>query len=137
MRRLLVSLAALSMLLALTAGPVAAGRPDTGCPAAASGFKAFPVDLDWELGDPLPAPGADPWWDMTLAGFAAEGLTPEQAAALVGVSSVEELYALVLAGLRGLDRNGDGEICGKPFPAHQQGMAAFFFNAIDNNARAR
>ena len=137
MRRRSMAICLLVILLVGAAAPVLAAKPDRGCPGGQSDFVAYPVNRDWQLGDPLPQPGEDPWWDQTLAGFAAEGYSPQAAAELLGVATVAELYGLIVGGLTGLDRNGDGWICGKPFPEHQQGMEAYFYNAIDNNARAR
>jgi hypothetical protein len=45
------------------------------------------------------------------------------------------LYALVVSGWLGWDRNGDRMICVQRFPSGQQGKPAFFWNVIDNNAQ--
>lgn len=133
-RRSTPYLAAVFLLLALTVPAAAAD----GCPAAASGFRYGGVDWEWELGDGVPAPGDDLLWDITvIAGGFAEGLTPQELAEVFGVATVEELYAGVLAGWRGLDKNGDPGICFRPFPSQGQGFPAYFSNFIDNNARAR
>jgi hypothetical protein len=127
----------LALVLSLSVGATAsvlAGSPQRGCPASASGFEVFAIDP--VVGDGLPAPGENAWWDMTLLGLAEEGLTPQQAAADFGFASVEELYEFIQANLRGLDKNGDNSFCAKPFPPHQNGQPAYFFNAVDNKARA-
>lgn len=131
-RRILLSLAFVLSISSFAATGVAAA-PDRGCGAASSGFTTFEVDL-------LGGDGIDPtnaWWVQTVAGLAAEGFTTvDEAAAAFGVADAEALYELVMAGLRGLDRNGDGLFCAKPFPATRIGQPAYAFNAVDNNARA-
>ena len=134
MRRLALSMAvALSVSLLVATSVVAA--PAKGCPAGASGFTVFQIDP--VPGDGIAAPGENAWWDQTLAGIAEEGQTPEQAAADFGFASVEELFEGIMEALRGLDRNGDNQFCAKPFPDTEGGQLAYFFNAIDNQARAR
>lgn len=135
MRRATLSLAIAICWSAIVVGAAAAAPPDKTCPGGESGFNAYGFLTDWELGDGVPAPGVDEWWDLTVAGLAAEGLTPDTAAPLFGFASAEELYAAINANLHGLDKNDDGSICAKPFPDHQNGQLAFIFNAIDNNAR--
>ena len=133
MRRLGLSIAvAFSLSLLMAASAVAA--PAKSCPAAASGFTVFQIDP--VPGNGLPAAGENAWWDQTLAGIAEEGQTPEGAAAAFGFSSVEELFEGVMEALRGLDKNDDNEFCAKPFPDTERGQLAYFFNAVDNNARA-
>ena len=134
MARLRISLLAAPVLLLALSAPVSAAG---GCPASASGFRVGPVDWEWEPGDPVPQPGTDLLWDVTVvAGAAAEGLTIGQLASLFGAGSVEGLYALVLDGWRGLDRNGDGVVCFKPFPAHSNGLPAYFSNFVEGNSRS-
>ncbi len=115
----------------LTASAVAAA-PDRGCPAGASNFTTFEID-------PTVGDGIDPnnaWWVQTVAGLAVEGMTPDEAAVAFGVADAEALYEFIMVALRGLDKNGDNLFCAKPFPSHQNGQLAFFFNAVDNKARA-
>jgi hypothetical protein len=130
-RRPISYLAATILLLALAMPATAAN----GCPAAASGFQYGAVDWEWELGDPLPAPGDDLLWDVGVAGGAAEGLSVEDLAAIFGVATVDELYEGVLAGWRQLDKNMDGGVCFRPFPDQGQGFPAYFSNFVDTNAR--
>ena len=135
MRRAAISFA-IAMCLSVTAvGAAAAGPPDKTCPGGDSGFQSYGFLIDLEVGDGVPAAGVDEWWDLTVAGLAAEGLTPETAAALFGFASALDLYAAINANLHGLDNNDDGSICAKPFPDQQNGKPAFIFNAVDNNAR--
>lgn len=127
---------ALATVLVVTAAGAAAAAPSAkGCPNAASGFASIELNFTWTPGQPIPAPGEDAWWDLTVAGLAAEGLTPASAATLFGFASALELYEFVVLGIRGLDRNGDHAICWKNFPEHDNGTPAFIFNAVDNNAR--
>ncbi|MBA2313855.1 MAG: hypothetical protein H0V87_00585 [Chloroflexi bacterium] len=120
-------------LLVVVAAPADAAPADRSCPASPSGFTVFWIDP--VPNDGLADPGENAWWDMTVAGILEEGMTPEQAAAAFGFGSVEALYEFVQEALRGLDKNDDLAFCAKPFPAHQNGKLAFFFNAVDNNAR--
>ena len=71
-----------------------------------------------------------------VQGVAAEGMTVEEAAAAFGFASAEDLYGVALEGWRSLDKNGDGLICFKSFPEHQNGKPAFFSNFVDSNAKA-
>jgi hypothetical protein len=103
------------------------------CPPAVSGFTAYPVA--GSVGDPAPDPGEDPLWDLLAASAAEEGLTLQDLVALSGSGSLDGLYAFVVGGWLGLDRNGDRMICVQRFPSHQQGVPAFIWNGIDNNAQ--
>jgi hypothetical protein len=134
MRRFALALA-ISLSLSLVAAGVASasGKPDKLCPQ--SDFQPIALDTSWQPGDGVPDPGVDAWWDLTVAGFAAAGLTPADAAALYGFDSVEALYASVNGGILGVDKNGDGLVCWKGHPDQQNGQPPYFFNAIDNNAR--
>jgi hypothetical protein len=120
------------LLMLLTVAPASAAD---GCPAASSGFHAGAVNWDWQAGDPIPV-GDFLWEETVLAGLAAEGLTIEDALAIFGVGTAEELYGLVLEGWRGLDVNMDGTICFRPYPEQQDVWPAYYSNFIDNNARA-
>jgi hypothetical protein len=133
MRRVGASLALAVCMAAGTIGVVSAA-PDKGCPDVASGFQSIGLNFTWQSGDPVPAPGEDAWWDLTLAGFAAEGETPESQAAALGLGSVDELYEFVVLGIRGVDKNGDGSICWKAYPDASNPQPAYFFNVTDGNA---
>ena len=127
---------ALAFVLTLaTAGIALAAPPEKGCPNEKSGFAAIDLNFTWMPGDPIPGPGGDAWWDLTVAGLAAEGLAPDTAAPLFGFASAAELYEFVVLGIRGVDKNGDGAICWKNNPVHDNGAPAYFFNVIDTNAR--
>lgn len=127
---------ALAIVLVVgAAGTALAAPPEKGCPNAASGFASIELNFTWTSGQPIPAPGEDLWWDLTVAGLAAEGLTPATAAPLFGFASAAELYEFVVLGIRGVDKNGDGAICWKNFPEHDNGTPAFIFNVVDTNAR--
>ena len=132
MRRVLGSIGLAACLLAGAVAPAFAAPPAKTC--SQGGFQAYALNLTWQHGDPVPGPG-DEWWALTLTGIAAEGLTPEAAATLFGFDTVDALYEAVLLGIRGLDKNGDGAVCAKPFPEHANGQPAYIFNAVDGNAR--
>ena len=134
MRRLVASLAALAFLVGSTAS-VAAAPPPKSCPPGASGYVAVPVDWAWKFGDGLPPAGDDPAWDRALAGFAAEGLTAEEVAALFGFASVEELYGFALDDRRAIDRDANGWVCLKDLP-DTPGIPTFIFQFVDDRAAA-
>ncbi len=118
-----------------SAGIALAAPPAKGCPNEASGFATVDLNFTWMPGHPIPGPGGDAWWDLTVAGLAAEGLTPDTAAPLFGFATAEELYEFVVLGIRGVDKNGDHAICWKAFPDHDNGTPAYIINVVDNNAR--
>jgi hypothetical protein len=132
MRRLLASLAALSVLL-VSAAPALAAPPSKACPPGASGYAAVPVDWVWQPGDGLPAAGDDPAWDLALAGIAAEGFTAEEVAELFGLGSVEELYGFALDDRRAIDRDANGWVCLKDLP-DTPGIPAFIFQVVNDRA---
>ena len=132
MRRAGLSFAVAVCVSMIGVGAASAATPAKGCPA--SSFAAIVLNTEWQPGDAVPA-AVDAWWDLTVAGIAAEGLTLEEAATALGFESVAALYEGVLLGIRGIDKNGDGEICWKHFPDHAKGTTAYFFNVVDNNAR--
>lgn len=133
MRRLAASFAAIAFLVGSAAPAVAA--PLKSCPVDASGYVAVPVDWTWQAGDGLPAAGDDPAWDLALAGFAAEGLTADEVAALFGFGSVEQLYGFALDDRRAIDRDANGRVCLKDLP-DTPGIPAFIFQFVDDRARA-
>ncbi len=132
MRRTPIALA-LGLGLVLTSVGGAAAKPAKDCSPP---FTTYAINADWN-GAALPAPGEDPWWDLTVAGLAAEGLTPDDAGELFAAGTALDFYQLVIDGLQSLDRNDDDRICGKTYPEHQNGTPLYFINAVDNNARER
>jgi hypothetical protein len=131
MRRAKVSIA-LAVCLSVTAAGAVAAAPDKGC--SNGDFTSIELNLTWQPGEPIPGPGEDAWWDLTLAGFATEGETPGSIADAFGFGSVAELYEAVALGIRAVDANGDGAICWKTFPDTSNGKAAYIFNVVDGNA---
>lgn len=132
-RSLLVVLILVSVVLTTAH---AQAQSDRTCPPTASGFAAFPInDPGWTLGDPVPARSDEPLWDLTVAGFAEASLTLQESAEVFGLATVDELYALILAGwLLRVDKNDDLVVCVQAFPDASQ-IPPYFFNFIDNNAR--
>jgi hypothetical protein len=130
-RGLLVVIAILATIV-IPLGGMASAAPGS-CPPEASGFLAYPVV--GSVGDPAPAPDTDPLWDLLASSAAEEGLTLQHLVELSGSGSLDGLYAFVVSGWLGWDRNGDGMICVQRFPSDQQGKPAFFWNVIDNNAQ--
>ena len=131
MRRIPLVIAVL-LLAAVAAGPVAgAGKPVQTCGNAASGY--FVVNVD-------------EWWDITVDGFEAAGLTVYETD---GVTFTAEFDAFAAsagfgdgAGLEhfvrieqwaGIDHNGNGLVCMKTRPI-TPGNPAYFFNGVDDQA---
>ena len=134
-RRTSIALALSMGLILASVGAAAAATPSKDCPTgpAAGPWQSYAINLTWVPGDPIPGAG-DQWWALTLQGIAAEQSTPEDVAADFGFASVDELYESVVLGIRGLDKNGDGRVCAKPYKVAFR-LPAYFFNAVDNNAR--
>ena len=124
----------LAIALALTAAlsaSVLAAKPAQACGAAASGY--FIVDVD-------------EWWDITVAGFEAEGIDVYEDD---GVTFTQEFNDFAAAfglgdgaGLEffvkveqwaGIDHNDNGLVCMKTRP-HTPGNPAYFFNGVDDQA---
>jgi hypothetical protein len=127
MRRLLVVL----VVGLVVGGPGATAASAGGeCPPEASGFVRYPIV--GSIGDPAPITGAEPLWDILVDGATAEGLTVAELAASIGLD-VDGLYNFVLGGWLRIDKNGDRNVCVRPFP-EQGSKPAFIFNFIDNNA---
>ena len=135
MHRTVRSFALAIVFAVAAAGTALAAPPAKGCPNGASGFQSIELNFSWTVGQPIPGPGGDLWWDLTIVGFTAEGLTPDTAATLFGFATAEELYEFVVLGIRGVDKNGDHAICWKAFPEHDNGTPAYIINVVDNNAR--
>lgn len=132
MRRFISLAAGLGLLLSL-AVPVAAARPVASCPAGASGY--FIV-------------GQQQWWDITVAGFEAEGIPVyvggdpangftaefDEFAAAAGFGDGQGLYDFVwIDQWMGIDKNDDLLVCMKRRPV-TPGNPAYFFNGVDNTS---
>ncbi len=120
-------------LIAVVALVAPASAAPGACPRSTSGFVMYPIV--GSPGDPAPAPGEDPLWDLLKEGAAEEGLTVEDFVELEGLPGLDEFYALVVGGWLGWDLNSDTIVCVKRFPPHQQGAPAYAWNIIDNNAQ--
>ena len=131
MRRISLGLAT-ALLIATAVGPVAAaGKPAQTCGAAASGY--FIVDVD-------------EWWDITVAGFEAEGIPVYESDSMTFTAEFDEFAAAAGfgdgAGLEafvrveqwaGIDHNDNGLVCMKRRPI-TPGNPAYFFNGVDDQA---
>jgi len=131
MRRLVLAVLAATLLTAAAAPIVLAGKPANTCAAAESGY--FVVDRD-------------EWWDITVDGFEAEGITVYEAdgvtftdefndfAAAVGFGSGAGLETFVRVDQwAGIDHNDNGFVCMKRRPI-TPGNPAYFFNGVDDEA---
>jgi hypothetical protein len=132
MRRL-AALFGLVAAVALVPGSALAARPVSNCPADSSGY--FLV-------------GQQTWWDLTVAGFEAEGVHVyvggipangftaafDAFSADAGFGNGQGLYDYVwITQWIGIDKNGDLKVCMKDRP-HTPGNPAYFFNGVDNTA---
>jgi hypothetical protein len=131
MRRLLVALAAVLLLTAAAVPTALAAKPSNTCGAEASGY--FVVDRD-------------EWWDITVDGFEAEGISVYEAgsttftdefndfAAAVGFGSGAGLEEFVrVEQWAGIDHNDNDLVCMKRRPI-TPGNPAYFFNGVDDEA---
>lgn len=132
MRRVMIPVLAVLALMLLP-GVVAAVRPVAGCPADASGY----VIVDQQT-----------WWDRTVAGFEAEGISVYEGgdpnngftdefdafAAAFGLGDGQGLYDFVWGPQwQVIDKNGDLLGCMKDRPI-TKGNPAYYFNGVDNTA---
>jgi hypothetical protein len=134
MRRIIaaVPLAVLAILLPTWH---AQASPGVGaCPPGATGFVRYPIV--GEIGDPAPARGEEPLWDMAEDGVLAEGFSSlEEFIEFFGFESVDDLYTFALAGWLEVDKNGDRLVCVREFPPQQNGSPAYYFLFRDNVAQ--
>jgi len=129
-RSILVLLAVSLMFVAL---PAHAAPTPGGCPPAASGFVLY--SINGEVGDPAPAPGVEPLWDVTVVAPFIEVFGSLQAGIeTLGFADADELYSFVIGGWLRFDHNGDSKVCVQDFP-NTNGLPAFIWNFIDNNAK--
>ena len=129
MRQRAIALLAATCLALAMAAPVAAVRQHE-CNGY---FEPILLHTGWEPGDGVPAPGVDAWWDMTVAAFALEGLTVDQAAAAFGFEGdVDGFYEWVLTGILSADDNGNSRVCFRLFPQQQNGTPLFYFKVLDD-----
>jgi len=96
-----------------------------------------PIELNvgWVPADGVPAPGEDAWWDLTVDGIAAEGMTILEVAALYGESTELGFYEVVNTGIVSVDVNGNGSICVKPSNERQNGRPLYVFLVSDDKVR--
>jgi len=131
MRRLLPATIASVLLIGLTASVALAGKPANTCGAQASGYFVVNVDT---------------WWDITVEGFEAEGITVyeedgvtytdefNQFAADAGFGDGAGLEAFVrVEQWAQIDINDNGLVCMKTRP-HTPGNPYYFFNGVDDQA---
>jgi hypothetical protein len=130
-RSILVLLVVSSMFVAL---PAHAASTPGGCPPEASGFVLYPIN--GEVGDPAPAPGVEPLWDVTVVAPFIEVFGSLQAGIdALGFADADDLYAFVIGGWLRFDHNGDSKVCVQDFP-NTNGLPAYIWNFVDNNAKA-
>ena len=130
MRRIPIVVAVTLLAVALAGPAAAAGKPSQTCGNAASGY--FVVNVD-------------EWWDITVDGFEAAGITVyeddgtftqefEEFAAAAGFGDGAGLEHFVRVDQwAGIDHNGNGLVCMKTRPI-TPGNPAYFFNGVDDEA---
>lgn len=129
--RLTTAVGAISVLGALMAAPALAVEPAHTCPAAASGFER--VDRDG-------------WWDVTVQGFAEEGISVYEwdgetysdqfeafAVAFGFASAAEAEFWVRYVQWAGIDRNQNDYACIKDLP-NTPSRPGFVFNGTDDRA---
>ena len=131
MRRLLSVLVIVASVGLMLPGTVAAAKL-VGC---TNSMTPIALNVGWVPADGIPARGEDPWWDNTVDGLAAEGLTVLEGAGLFGQTTELEFYAFINAGVLTVDVNGNGTICYKKVPQQQNGTELYFFLATDDKVR--
>lgn len=115
-------------------GPAQADKPSGGCPGEKWSQSVFP--LDWQPGDPMDPNGQNLLLQIGIAGTIEEFGSLEAGLAALGFATVEELYAAAIdPAFNQVDKNDDGVLCVKPFPA-QGNQAAYLANAVDNTAQS-
>jgi len=129
MRRLWIALL-MASLLAVGLSSAALAKSTKDCSGS---WQPVHLNLDYD-GNGAPAPGVDEWWDMTLAGIAADGIAMEDLFATFGVADIDGFYELVLYGILTLDSNGNGVVCARPFPPQQNGKPLYYFHAVEDKA---
>lgn len=134
MRRSVVASAVVGLVLAIAFAPLASADIIRTCPAEESGFVRY--EIHGQIGNPAPDPGDEPLWDR----FAIDAVTAfgslEALIEAFGFESEADLYAFLLGGWYGWDKNGDDHICIQDFP-DTPGTPAYIWNGIDNSARVR
>lgn len=129
MRRTLIA-SSMALLLAVSLSSAVLAKNDKGC---TNSFHAVALNTNYD-GNGAPAPGVDGWWDMTLEGIQADGTSMADLFAAFGVADIDEFYELVLTGILPVDKNGNGTLCAKAFPQHQNGTPLYYFLATDDKA---
>ena len=136
MRRLLLSTLAAMFLLIGTSAIALGVKPTNSCPSSTSGY--FLVDVDG-------------WWDVSVAGFEAEGIPVYEADGVTytdefnafavgfGLADGAELEAFVRGPQwEGIDRNANGLGCMKARPTTPgNGNPAYFFNGTDDASASK
>ena len=132
MRRVLSALLILGCLVA--AAPAASAATTDACRSLSSDFRPVRINLTWQPGQAFPGTN-DEWWAQTVAGFQAEGLVTLEEAAALFETTPAGLYELIVTGIRGRDKNGNGIVCSKSRKEQQNGSPAYVFNAVDDQKK--
>jgi hypothetical protein len=133
MRRYLVTVMMVVVAAPVVLASTASARPTGTCPPEVSGFTLY--EFQGEPGDPVPAPGEEPLWDLEVAGAFEEGFTSIEEWAAASGRTGQDLYAALIEFLLVIDMNADRAVCVQRFPTQQEGIPAWLFNTIDNQAQ--
>ena len=97
--------------------------------------RASSYPINGEVGDPAPAPGVEPLWDVTVvAPFIEVFGSLQEGIDTLGFADADDLYSFVIGGWLRFDHNGDSKVCVQDFP-NTNGLPAFIWNFTDNNAK--
>ena len=102
------------------------------CPAKPAGFVLY--EIVGTPGDPAPQPGEDALWDRFVADAVTAFGSLDALMDAFGFETDADLYAFLLEGWLGWDKNADDHICVQDFP-DTSGTPAYIWNGIDNFAR--
>ena len=124
-----------ALLAVLPLGPATAAPPTGGCPSDAWQTSTFP--LDWQPGEPMDPAGDNLLLQIGVAGTIEEFGSLEAGLQAFGFATLEDFYAAAVdPQFNQYDKNDDGVLCFKRFPANSN-KAAYLANAVDNASHSQ
>lgn len=115
-------------------GTAQADKPSGGCSSDNWQQSVFP--LHWRPGDPMDPTGQNALLQLGIAGTVSEFGSLEAGVAAFGFDTFENFYAAAVdPDYNRIDRNDDGVLCFKRFPA-QSSNPVYTANTVDNTAKS-